>query len=63
MAGMQQLSKQIAIGTMQWGDSWLDETLVNKGGGSIPDDTLDDILKVLVKGKIQTCNSWTIVAP
>mmetsp|Transcript_30520 Transcript_30520/g.74897 ORF Transcript_30520/g.74897 Transcript_30520/m.74897 type:complete len:376 (+) Transcript_30520:214-1341(+) len=41
------IQQPIGIGTMQWGDAWLDKAWVNKGGGTPTDEELDAIFEAV----------------
>eukprot|EP00288_Rhodomonas_lens_P001660 CAMPEP_0177734506 /NCGR_PEP_ID=MMETSP0484_2-20121128/24268_1 /TAXON_ID=354590 /ORGANISM="Rhodomonas lens, Strain RHODO" /LENGTH=64 /DNA_ID=CAMNT_0019247985 /DNA_START=5 /DNA_END=196 /DNA_ORIENTATION=- len=36
----------LGIGTMQWGDAWLDKAFVNKGGGALTTAEIDEIFEI-----------------
>lgn len=43
------IQQPIGIGTMQWGDSWLDKAFVNKGGGTPTSQEVDAIFEIVME--------------
>lgn len=52
-----ELQVPLAIGTLQWGTTWIDQTLINARGGALPEQTVQELCQTLTEHRVTLYDS------